>query len=110
MEEFEDLKNTKSTYLLTDEDKGRLKETSVILNEFYDEVDVEKDSKKIITEKLDSIRDFEGVLVGMGLEPTEYYLWHKLTGSTADSRVKYFDTEDKDIENFIRDNFVLETV
>ena len=67
--------------------------------------DLIKDSKVEDFEmKLDNFGEY--LKKERGLNPEDYYLWYKISRASLpkDAKIKYFDTEDGEIEKFVMEN------
>ena len=67
----------------------------LISHERLDEI---MERKSTFTEELKSSKDKES----NNIIPQNYLLWHRVMGSTPSDNVRIFDTENHDIEKFIR--------
>lgn len=101
-------------FLLSDENKEKLKELNLLISRFYKATIEESVGVDYVIRKLDDRTSFENKCKEEGINLKEYYLWHVLLGSGGlqdiheDARVKYFDTEDGRIEVFLKENYKLE--
>ena len=94
------------TKLLNTKDKEIFDHICIILDGYYDAVSKDKMTREKFNSNLTEIDTLTKKLESEGYRPGDYFLYHKLFGSTVNrDEVPFFDTSDAEIERFIIDNF-----